>query len=160
MCFTFVHPYLALFILLSPNPILNVPCTHASSTCVKSARTLLPFNALTPTQEIKAHPFFDGINWEALHTQSAPYVPRVDHELDTQNFERFDEDMNMAAPGGLCVLEEGEGSGFLHGLMVAMGAQQAVFEGESCPGGGGWPKLCPEWIMSWTHRTLSTLMRT
>jgi hypothetical protein len=26
-------------------------------------------------------------------------VPRVDHELDTQNFERFGEDMNMNSPG-------------------------------------------------------------
>lgn len=39
------------------------------------------------------------MDWGALHTQAAPYVPRVDHELDTQNFERFDEDMNMNSPG-------------------------------------------------------------
>lgn len=52
-------------------------------------------------QEIKAHPFFEGVDWQNLHTQSAPYVPRVDHELDTQNFERFDEDMAMASPGAL-----------------------------------------------------------
>jgi serine/threonine kinase 38 len=49
-------------------------------------------------QEIKSHPFFDGINWDSLDSQSAPYMPRVDHELDTQNFERFDEDMNMTSP--------------------------------------------------------------
>lgn len=52
-------------------------------------------------QEIKAHPFFEGIDWQNLHTQAPPYVPRVDHELDTQNFERFDEDMAMASPGKL-----------------------------------------------------------
>jgi serine/threonine kinase 38 len=52
-----------------------------------------------PVQEIKSHPFFDGINWDSLDSQLAPYMPRVDHELDTQNFERFDEDMNMTSPG-------------------------------------------------------------
>jgi hypothetical protein len=52
-------------------------------------------------QEIKAHPFFAGVNWASLHSQTPPYVPRVEHELDTQNFERFDEDMTMNSPGGL-----------------------------------------------------------
>lgn len=27
-------------------------------------------------------------------------MPRVDHDLDTQNFERFDEDMNMSPGSG------------------------------------------------------------
>eukprot|EP00775_Hariotina_reticulata_P001879 gene1879-2214_t len=52
-------------------------------------------------KEIKAHPFFAGVNWAALHTQTPPYVPRVEHELDTQNFERFDEDMTMSTPGAV-----------------------------------------------------------
>lgn len=46
-------------------------------------------------QDIKAHPFFAGIDWETLHTAPSPFVPRVEHELDTQNFERFDEDMSQ-----------------------------------------------------------------
>jgi serine/threonine kinase 38 len=58
-------------------------------------------------QEIESHPFFEGVDWAGLHARAAPYVPRVDHELDTQNFERFDEDMNMSSPG-----EETLGSGF------------------------------------------------
>ncbi|KAF8061170.1 STK38L [Scenedesmus sp. PABB004] len=49
--------------------------------------------------EIKAHPFFEGVDWERLHAATPPYVPRVEHELDTQNFERFDEDASMASPG-------------------------------------------------------------
>jgi hypothetical protein len=53
----------------------------------------------TYKQEIKAHPFFEGIDWASLHAAPSPYVPRVDHELDTQNFERFDEDTNMNSPG-------------------------------------------------------------
>lgn len=51
-------------------------------------------------QDIKAHPFFAGVRWDDLHATRAPYIPRVDHELDTQNFERFDEDAAMASPSG------------------------------------------------------------
>uniref|UniRef100_A0A7S3QSN2 non-specific serine/threonine protein kinase n=1 Tax=Dunaliella tertiolecta TaxID=3047 RepID=A0A7S3QSN2_DUNTE len=45
-------------------------------------------------EEIKAHPFFAGVPWDDLYTRPPPYLPRVEHELDTQNFEHFDEDMN------------------------------------------------------------------
>ncbi|KAG7593452.1 Protein kinase domain [Arabidopsis thaliana x Arabidopsis arenosa] len=41
--------------------------------------------------EIKAHPWFRGIEWERLYESNAPYIPQVKHELDTQNFEKFDE---------------------------------------------------------------------
>jgi len=50
--------------------------------------------------EIKAHPFFSGIPWERLHAAAAPYRPRVDHDLDTQNFEHFDEDMSGGSGSG------------------------------------------------------------
>jgi len=46
--------------------------------------------------EIKQHPFFRGIDWDALDAADPPYQPRVDHELDTQNFEDFHEDAAMA----------------------------------------------------------------
>lgn len=39
----------------------------------------------------KAHPWFKGIEWERLYESNAPYIPKVKHELDTQNFEKFDE---------------------------------------------------------------------
>ncbi|KAK9825923.1 hypothetical protein WJX81_007164 [Elliptochloris bilobata] len=48
--------------------------------------------------EIKAHPFFTGVAWDRLPHQRPPYVPRVEHALDTQNFERFDEE--AGPPGG------------------------------------------------------------
>jgi hypothetical protein len=41
--------------------------------------------------EIKAHPWFRGVEWERLYESNAPYIPQVKHELDTQNFEKFDE---------------------------------------------------------------------
>ena len=50
--------------------------------------------------EIKAHPFFEGVQWDSLYDSPAPYVPEVSGELDTRNFEHFDEDASMAAPRG------------------------------------------------------------
>eukprot|EP01025_Chloroclados_australasicus_P023525 TRINITY_DN23824_c0_g1_i1.p1 TRINITY_DN23824_c0_g1~~TRINITY_DN23824_c0_g1_i1.p1 ORF type:complete len:478 (-),score=66.09 TRINITY_DN23824_c0_g1_i1:536-1969(-) len=46
-------------------------------------------------EEIKAHPYFAGIDWKNLHKQAPPYVPPVQHELDTQNFEDFQEEEHM-----------------------------------------------------------------
>ncbi|GLH15555.1 uncharacterized protein GBIM_19983 [Gryllus bimaculatus] len=39
-------------------------------------------------EELKRHPFFKGINWEELARKAvpAPFVPKIDNELDTSNF--------------------------------------------------------------------------
>lgn len=51
-------------------------------------------------EEIKAHPWFKGIKWDALYEMEAAYKPTVNGELDTQNFEKFTEveDPPSAAP--------------------------------------------------------------
>ena len=41
--------------------------------------------------EIKAHPFFKGINWNNIRTQPAPNIPNVTSKVDTSNFDKFDE---------------------------------------------------------------------
>ncbi|XP_044493817.1 serine/threonine-protein kinase 38-like isoform X2 [Mangifera indica] len=41
--------------------------------------------------EIKAHPWFDGVNWDKLYQVEAAFIPEVNDELDTQNFENFEE---------------------------------------------------------------------
>lgn len=41
--------------------------------------------------EIKAHPFFDGVDWGRLYATRSPFTPTVTHELDTRNFEQFEE---------------------------------------------------------------------
>ena len=41
--------------------------------------------------EIKAHPFFAGIDWKNLKKMPSPYIPEVKHDLDTTNFDKFDE---------------------------------------------------------------------
>ena len=39
--------------------------------------------------EIKAHPFFAGINWKELRDRKSPYVPEVKNSWDTQNFDPY-----------------------------------------------------------------------
>ncbi|EFN54238.1 hypothetical protein CHLNCDRAFT_135759 [Chlorella variabilis] len=51
--------------------------------------------------EIRAHPFFAGIDWQRLYEVKPPYRPAVEHELDTQNFEQYeDEGGSGLTPGG------------------------------------------------------------
>ncbi|OAY71734.1 serine/threonine-protein kinase tricorner-like isoform X1 [Ananas comosus] len=45
--------------------------------------------------EIKAHPWFNGTQWDKLYQMEAAFKPEVTGELDTQNFEKFEE---TAAP--------------------------------------------------------------
>ncbi|KAH0985238.1 hypothetical protein GBA52_012415 [Prunus armeniaca] len=41
--------------------------------------------------EIKAHLWFKGLQWDRLYQMEAAFLPEVNNELDTQNFEKFDE---------------------------------------------------------------------
>uniref|UniRef100_A0A7N0T0M2 non-specific serine/threonine protein kinase n=1 Tax=Kalanchoe fedtschenkoi TaxID=63787 RepID=A0A7N0T0M2_KALFE len=41
--------------------------------------------------EIKAHPWFKNIQWDKLYHMKAAFIPEVNDELDTQNFEKFEE---------------------------------------------------------------------
>ncbi|CAA6657979.1 unnamed protein product [Spirodela intermedia] len=41
--------------------------------------------------EIKAHPWFQGVQWHKLYQMEAAFIPQVNNELDTQNFEKFEE---------------------------------------------------------------------
>ncbi|CAD8088532.1 unnamed protein product [Paramecium primaurelia] len=41
--------------------------------------------------EIKAHPFFSGIDWKNLRSKASPYIPEIKSELDTRNFDKFEE---------------------------------------------------------------------
>ncbi|KAJ4962595.1 hypothetical protein NE237_022534 [Protea cynaroides] len=42
-------------------------------------------------EEIKAHPWFRCIQWDMLYEMEAAYKPTVNGELDTHNFEKFDD---------------------------------------------------------------------
>lgn len=45
--------------------------------------------------EIKNHPWFKSINWNALHEMTPPFIPSVKSSNDTRYFELFDEKENM-----------------------------------------------------------------
>jgi hypothetical protein len=40
---------------------------------------------------LQAHPWFKGLEWEKLYQMEAAFIPEVNDELDTQNFEKFEE---------------------------------------------------------------------
>jgi len=42
-------------------------------------------------QEIKSHPFFYGLDWASLRAIDPPYRPEVKSEIDTSNFDKFEE---------------------------------------------------------------------
>lgn len=44
--------------------------------------------------EIKVHRWFHGIDWDRIYHIEAAFIPEVNDELDTQNFEKFDESEN------------------------------------------------------------------
>jgi serine/threonine kinase 38 len=51
--------------------------------------------------QIKAHPFFRGIDWETMRDTRAPIVPELKSEVDTQHFDEFpDEDHGAAQDEG------------------------------------------------------------
>ncbi|KAL2507820.1 AGC kinase family protein [Forsythia ovata] len=53
------------------------------STCRKVSRGVMLI--------LDAHPWFEGIDWDRIFHMEAAFIPEVNDELDTQNFEKFDE---------------------------------------------------------------------
>ena len=52
---------------------------------------LMLFNVLIISLFLQAHSWLKGIQWDKLYEMEAAYKPTVTGELDTQNFEKFDE---------------------------------------------------------------------
>ncbi|WJX10730.1 non-specific serine/threonine protein kinase [Trifolium repens] len=48
--------------------------------------------------EIKAHAWFEGTEWDKLYQMKAAFMPEVNDELDTQNFEKFEEAEKQTEP--------------------------------------------------------------
>lgn len=43
-------------------------------------------------EDIKAHPFFTGINWDEIRRSPAPVVPFLSSPTDTAHFEEYEEE--------------------------------------------------------------------
>lgn len=48
--------------------------------------------------EIKVHPWFKGVDWDRIYQMEAAFIPEVNDELDTQNFEKFEESEHQSHP--------------------------------------------------------------
>lgn len=46
--------------------------------------------------DIASHPFFTGVQWDALRSVSAPFVPALDSEIDTGYYDDFSSPEDMA----------------------------------------------------------------
>jgi len=67
---------------IASNGILN--SERAASRATQSAIHVLPHDGI----EIRAHPFFKGIDWQRLHTMTPPFVPEgLNGADDTKYFE-------------------------------------------------------------------------
>lgn len=42
--------------------------------------------------QIKLHPFFANFHWDRIAETAAPFKPDFKHELDTKNFDTFEEE--------------------------------------------------------------------
>ncbi|KAK1307731.1 Serine/threonine-protein kinase AtPK1/AtPK6 [Acorus calamus] len=56
--------------------------------------------------EIKAHPWFEGVQWDRVYQMEAAFIPEVNDELDTQNFEKFEESGNQVQVSSKSALGE------------------------------------------------------
>jgi len=60
--------------------------------CLSLGRSELCYNmSLLMGVIVQRHPWFKGLEWERLYEMEAAFVPEVKDELDTQNFEKFEE---------------------------------------------------------------------
>ena len=40
--------------------------------------------------EIKRHPFFNGIDWDNIRNTKPPFIPKLKNEYDTSYFEKYE----------------------------------------------------------------------
>lgn len=71
---------------------IKVLCGVFCSNSFMSFLNSIQLNELTVwKRHSQAHPWFKGVEWDKLYQMKAAFIPEVNDELDTQNFEKFEE---------------------------------------------------------------------
>jgi|LauGreDrversion4_2_1035121.scaffolds.fasta_scaffold595450_1 serine/threonine kinase 38 len=47
---------------------------------------------LNGVEEIKAHPFFEGIDWKNMRNMKSAFIPDLSSDDDCKRFDKFDEE--------------------------------------------------------------------
>jgi serine/threonine kinase 38 len=77
--------------------VLSQPCIDLIRRLIADPTERLGINGV---QEIKAHPFFFGVDWKRIREKPTPYTPEIKSQLDTDNFEAFQEEDPWYIPEG------------------------------------------------------------
>lgn len=62
---------------------------------MRCGRTRLGVNG---ANEIKCHPFFQGVKWKSLRKEIPPFIPELKNEYDTKYFENLEEETAWWVP--------------------------------------------------------------
>ena len=85
-----------LYKILDPKKYLQIPPEiKLSNDAIDLINKLIEFSdkrlGKNGAEEIKAHPFFKGIDWENIRsTMKPPFIPEIQNDYDTKYFETFD----------------------------------------------------------------------
>jgi serine/threonine kinase 38 len=75
--------------VIPPEANLSPAATDILKKLVSDSENRLGRNG---AEEIKKHPFFEGLDWDNLRKSKSPYIPSVTSEISTENFDKFDEE--------------------------------------------------------------------
>ena len=75
--------------MIPPEANLSPAATDILKRLISDSEVRLGRNGV---DEIKNHPFFEGLDWNSLRKMQAPYQPNVTSEISTENFDKFEEE--------------------------------------------------------------------
>jgi len=82
-------------LVIPPEANLSPAATDLLKRMICDSESRLGINGI---EEIKRHPFFEGVDWEHIREDKAPYSPEVKSEIDTSNFDHFEEEEPFYPP--------------------------------------------------------------
>lgn len=59
-------------------------------------------------EDLMAHPWFRGIDWDRIHTATAPFTPALSHPADTKHFEDDIEAETLQSPAAAEAIKDGK----------------------------------------------------